>query len=213
MDIKKLINMQVFAHLSMEKLEAFMEKASYRVARFDTRGFIARQGTPCRGIYLLCQGHVRATMTGPDGRQVTIKDHEAPMLMASNFVFATHNRFPVDIIAMTPCEIMIIEKEAFMELMTHEPVVLHNFLRIISDRSQLLANKLGSFVLLRLKNRVAAYLVEHGEIRNQQEVADCMGVARPSLARILAELAHEGAVVFKNRQITIKDLSQLEKYL
>lgn len=213
MDINKLTNMPVFAQLSMEKLEAFLEKASYRVMHVETRQHIARQGTPCRAFYLLCKGQVRASMTGPDGRQVTIEDHDAPMLLASNFVFATHNRFPVDILAITPCDIMIIEKEAFMDLMTHEPVVLHNFLRIISDRSQLLAHKLGSFVLLRLKNRVAAYLIEHGEIRNQQEVADCMGVARPSLARVLAELAHEGAVVFENRQITIANREKLEKYL
>ena len=114
---------------------------------------------------------------------------------------------------MSPCEIVIIEKEPFMELMCSEPVVLQNFLRILSDRSHILTRKLGSLVLLKLKNRIAAYLLEHHEIRNQQEVADYLGAARPSLARVLAEMAHEGVVVFEKRRVTIADRSKLEKYL
>ncbi len=213
MDTRKLINMPVFAHLSMEKLEAFFKKASYRIAHYEAREHIAMQGAPCRAFHLLCEGQVRASMIGSDGRQITIEDHEAPMLLASNFVFATQNRFPVDIIAMTPCEIMTIEKEALIELMCSEPVVLQNFLRIMSDRSHILTRKLGSLVLLKLKNRIAAYLLEHNEIRNQQEVADFLGVARPSLARVLAELAQEGSVVFEKRKVTIADRAKLEKYL
>lgn len=205
--------MPVFAHLSMEKLEEFLEKSPCRIAHYETREHIAMQGSPCRAFHLLCEGQVRASMIGNDGRQITIEDHEAPMLLASNFVFATHNLFPVDIIAMSPCEIMIIEKEPFIKLMCTEPVVLQNFLRILSDRSHILTRKLGSLVLLKLKNRIAAYLLEHKEIRNQQEVADYLGVARPSLARVLAELAHEGSVVFENRRITIADRAKLEKYL
>lgn len=97
--------------------------------------------------------------------------------------------------------------------MCSEPVVLQNFLRIMSDRSHILTRKLGSLVLLKLKNRIAAYLLEHNEIRNQQEAADFLGVARPSLARVLAELAQEGSVVFENRKVTIADRAKLEKYL
>ena len=205
--------MPVIAHLSMEKLEEFFKKAPYRIVHYETREHIAVQGFPCRAFFLLCEGLVRASMIGPDVRQVIIEDHEAPMLLASNFVFATHNRFPVDIVAMSPCEIVIIEKEPFMELMCSEPVVLQNFLRILSDRSHILTRKLGSLVLLKLKNRIAAYLLERHEIRNQQEVADYLGAARPSLARVLAELAHEGAVVFEKRRVTIADRSKLEKYL
>lgn len=100
-----------------------------------------------------------------------------------------------------------------LETTAPEPVVLENFLRILSDRSHILSRKPGSLVLLKLKNRIAAYLLEHQEIRNQQEVADYLGVARPSLARVLAELAQEGSVLFENRRVTIADQAKLEKYL
>ena len=213
MDIKKRINMPVFANLPMEKLEAFLKTAPHRIAHYEGSEYIVRQGTPCRGLYLRYEGQVCALMTGADGKQLTIEDHDAPMHLASNIVFATDTLFPVDIIATTPGRVMIMEKEAFTRRMNHEPVVHNNFLRILSDRSHILARKRGSLVLLKLKNRVAAYLLEHREIRNRKEVAERMGVARPSLARILAELAHEGAVTFEKRRIGINDRAQLEKYL
>lgn len=68
-DTKKLINMPVFAHLSMEKLEEFLEKTPCRLAHYETREHIAMQGAPCRAFILLCEGQVRASMIGTDGRQ------------------------------------------------------------------------------------------------------------------------------------------------
>ena len=43
-----------------------------------------------------------------------------------------------------------------------------------------------------LKTRLLAYLREHENPRSRQEIADILGVARPSLARVLSELADEG---------------------
>ena len=68
---------------------------------------------------------------------------------------------------------------------------MQNFLRIISDRSIFLSKKVNSFALQNLKERLLNYLHIHGDIKNQQEVANILGVARPSLARALSELANE----------------------
>lgn len=207
------MNTPVFLHLSMEKLQTFIDNSSYKLQSYAPRDFVAMQNDPCRAFYLLYDGKVRASMIGPDGKRVTIEDHQGPVLLAPNFVFATNNRFPVDVVALTPCEVLIISKEHFIEFMRREPIVMYNFLRILSDRSRLLTQKLGAFALLGLKSRVATYLCEHGDIHNQQDVAERLGVARPSLSRILAELAKEGCVAFANRKIIIADRSLLEKYL
>ena len=171
------------------------------------------QGDPCRSVYLLYSGEIRTTMSGPDGKQVTIEDLEAPVLLAPAFVFATNNRFPVDVTALTSCEVLLINKENFVELMQREPIVMQNFLRIISDRSYQLSQKISSFALHGLKSRVVAYLCQQGSISNQQEVSERLGVARPSLSRVLAELAAEGCVTFEKRKVVINNRDALEKYL
>ena len=79
-----------------------------------------------------------------------------------------------------------------MQAMLSSPVMLGNFLTDISDRSVFLSRKVSEFALLDLKKRIMKYLDTHGAIHNQREVAQRLGVTRPSLARALAELAKEG---------------------
>lgn len=213
MDVKRLMTTPVFLHLSEEKLQAFIESASHSLRRYPAHDFIALQGDPCRALYLLYEGKVRATMSGPDGKQVTMEDLQAPVLLAPAFIFATNNRFPVNVETFTPCEVLVINKENFVELMRREPIVMSNFLRIISDRSYILTRKISSFALHGLKSRVATFLCERGAISNQQEVAERLGVARPSLSRVLAELADEGCIAFEKRKVVITNRAQLEKYL
>lgn len=213
MDVKKLMGTPVFFHLDEEKLRTFIDSTPHTLRSYAIHEFIAMQGDPCRSLYLLYSGEVRTTMSGPDGKQVTMEDLKAPILLAPAFVFASNNRFPVSITALTSCEVLLINKENFIELMRCEPIIMQNFLRIISDRSYILSQKISSFALHGLKSRVAVYLCKQGHINNQQEVSERLGVARPSLSRVLAELAEEGCIAFEKRKVVIINRDKLEKYL
>ena len=78
--------------------------------------------------------------------------------------------------------------------MEHDPVVLRNFLRIISDRSLFLSRKFNEFALQNLETRIISYLKKHTCIQNLQEVALILGVARPSLSRTIATLVEQGII-------------------
>ena len=181
MDYKKLAEAPVFRGLSERFLENFIGRTPNALREFGIGDFIALQGTVCQSLYLLYSGRVRTNMVNEEGKQVTIEEIEAPRLLAPAFIFATDNRFPVH----------------------REKIVMQNFLRIISDRSIFLSRKLNAFALQDLKTRLLAYLREHENPRSRQEIADILGVARPSLARVLSELADEGYLRIEKRKITV----------
>lgn len=143
-------------------------------------------------------------MTGSDGKQIIVEELDAPDVLAPAFVFATDNRFPVSIVTLAECRIRVVNREEMARFMHQEPVVMMNFLRLISDRSIFLSRKVNAFALQDLKGRLSVWLYENGEIRNQQQLADRLGVARPSLVRVLTELAKEGAVEFKQRKVVVQ---------
>ena len=78
--------------------------------------------------------------------------------------------------------------------MHKHPVMLENFLRDISDRGVFLSRKVNEFALQNLKTRILAYLEKNPDIHNQREVAQRLGVTRPSLARALSELIAENKI-------------------
>ena len=203
MDYKKLAEAPIFRGLSERFLESFIGRTPNALREFGIGDFIALQGTACQSLYLLYSGRVRTNMVNEEGKQVTIEEIEAPRLLAPAFIFATDNRFPVNITTLTNCEVLVLNRTDFVDLMHREKIVMQNFLRIISDRSIFLSRKLNAFALQDLKTRLLAYLREHENPRSRQEIADILGVARPSLARVLSELADEGYLRIEKRKITV----------
>ena len=203
MDYKKLSEAPVCRGLSERFLENCIGRTPNALREVGIGDFIALQGTVCQSLYLLYSGRVRTNMVNEEGKQVTIEEIEAPRLLAPAFIFATDNRFPVNITTLTNCEVLVLNRTDFVDLMHREKIVMQNFLRIISDRSIFLSRKLNAFALQDLKTRLLAYLREHENPRSRQEIADILGVARPSLARVLSELADEGYLRIEKRKITV----------
>ena len=79
--------------------------------------FIAMQGDIYRSLYILCNGTVRTQMVSAEGKQLTIETLRAPKLLAPAFIFASENRFPVNIETLETSEVLILNKDAFLEFM------------------------------------------------------------------------------------------------
>lgn len=142
-------------------------------------------------------------MVSPEGKQLTIDHLKAVELLAPAFLFASENRFPVNLEAQEACEVIAVGRDNFLEAMHGNPRLMQNFLQVISERSLFLSRKLNEFALQGLKERLLNYLKLNGTIRNQKEVAYILGVARPSLARALSELVAEGRVVASGKEFKV----------
>lgn len=189
-----MLEAPLFRGLKEEELAAFLFGETGCLRTFAGGDVVFRQGALCKSLYLLAAGRVKAEMTGGDGKAFTVEEINAPALLASAFLFATENRFPVRVEAVEECEVFVIGRDRFMEYMRLYPAMLHNFLTDISDRSVFLSRKVKDFALLDLKKRLLRYLETHESVHNQREVAQRLGVTRPSLARALAELNAEGKI-------------------
>ena len=198
MNAIQLLQLPLFQGISEAAARQLLAEAPNSVRRYKEGDFIARQGDPCRSLYILCTGNVRAQMENAEGKQVTIDRISAPEVLAPAFIFASENRFPVNIEVQENCEVLVLDKNYFLEFMK-------NFIEMISDRSLFLSKKLNEFALQSLKSRLLNYLKINGRIDNQQEVAFILGVARPSLARALSELIAEKKVSMNGKEAIITE--------
>lgn len=212
MELDVLLNTPLFKGITEETLLRFVLSKEHIIKNYKASEFIAMQGDICKSAYILCQGKVRTQMVNAEGKQVTIGQLKAPRLLAPAFIFASENRFPVNIEATETSEVLVLNKSALLEFMHQNPTVMHNFLRLISDRSLFLSQKLNEFALQSLKSRLLNYIRMHGTITSQQEVAQILGVARPSLARALSELISEGCITMKGKKVIIEE-ANAKKYL
>ena len=130
MEIHTLLKMPPFQGITEEELLSLILAPEHARRQCKPADFIAMQGEAYRSLFILCCGSVRTQMVSAEGKQLTIETLKAPQLLAPAFVFASENRFPVNIEAKEKCEILIINKNVFLEFLHRHPTVMRNFLQL-----------------------------------------------------------------------------------
>jgi CRP-like cAMP-binding protein len=212
-----LVNTPLFKGLNINEIETIINSIPYRTKKFVKGSFIAQSEETVTSLMIVINGVVKGEMVDYSGRVIKIEDIPAPGALAAAFIFGNRNRFPVNVIAVSDAEIMIIEKSEFLKLLMKNDKVLINFLDMISNRSQFLSEKIKFLNFKTLKSKLAQYILQLGAgIRQtirfgktQNDIADYFGVARPSIARTLREMESEGLIRAHGKQVTILDEKKL----
>lgn len=195
----EIYEMPLFRGGNKDTIERIMHDFPSRYVHYKKGDTIAMQGNACRSLYILCEGSVYAKMISEEGKEFTLDTLSAPDVLASAFVFSSEGIFPVTILANSDCDLWIVSKESLLRIIESEPLVLRNYLTVISDHSMFLSKRLNEFALQTLSSRIISYIEQNGSIQNLQEAAFILGVARPSLSRAVLQLVGQGVLKKENR--------------
>jgi len=210
MDIEKIESAPIFKGLERKSVEKFIYNKDFVIKKFNKGDFILQQNSIYSSLYFLYEGSALTYMANSEGKQVDIESLKSPIMIAPAFLFATNNRIPVSVEAETDCSFLIISKAQLSSFMNSEPLAMDNFISAISNRSIFLSNKLRNFALQSLRKRLVKFILENeNKLPSQQIIANRIGVARPSLSRVLSELVNEGSIAMEKRKIVIKNRNKL----
>lgn len=213
MDYSLLSKTPLFRGLTTGEIDTILSVVPYRTKKFQAGSLISQSGEPVNSLIVVISGVVKGEMVDYAGRVIKIEDIPAPGALASAFMFGNRNRFPVNVIAVSDGELLLIEKPDFLKLLMRNDIILVNFLDMISNRSQFLSEKIKFLNFKTIKGKLAHYILQKAGKEKasilldmtQNELADFFGVARPSVARALGELEEEGYLEAKGKNIKIID--------
>lgn len=199
----------------------FPADMQYSIKFFEKNKLIFRQGDLCDALNILMSGSVKTEMITENGNLLGIEIINAPRPLAPAFLFSGNNRFPVDVTTLEEVEILRIPKDEVLRLMTSQPDFLQQFLTHNANRTQFLTNRLQLLSIKTIKGKIAHFLLEQSDLqgdtfqiqRNQTELADFFGVARPSLARSLSEMVDEGIISINKKEYTILNRNKMKELL
>ena len=160
-------------------------------------------------------------MITENGNLLGIEIINAPRPLAPAFLFSGNNRFPVDVTTLEDVEILRIPKNEIVRLMTSQPDFMQQFLTHNANRTQFLTNRLQLLSIKTIKGKIAHFLLEQADEqgdkfkinRNQTELADFFGVARPSLARSLSEMIDDKIIEINKKEYKILDKKKLRELI
>lgn len=201
-----IYSLPLFSGGDKDLIDNILQENPARHRLYAKGDIIALQGYVCKQLYLLCSGSAYARMVSEEGKEFTLDTLSAPEVLASAFLFSTEGIFPVTIIAASDCSIRLISREAMLRILKADQRVMQNYLRVISDHSMFLSNRLVEFALQTLSSRIVSYIESNGPITNLQETAFILGVARPSLSRAVSQLVAQGTLVKTGQGYTLSTI-------
>jgi CRP-like cAMP-binding protein len=212
-----LTNCPIFMGLTEVDLESLFSKAHHFTKTFGAGEIAAFSGETVNFLMIVLEGSVKGEMVDFSGKVIKIDDIPAPRALASAFIFGKQNKFPVNVMANEKTKLLYIPKYDFMKMLQNDIRILQNFLNVISGHSQMLANKLKFLSFKTIRGKIAQYILglagpDKDMIElpmTQNDLAEQFGVARPSLARALGDMADEGIISVERRVVKILDRKRL----
>ena len=220
--IPALVNNPLFRGITPERLFADLEGISFHTRSYKRGEILAQQGAVCNRLVILTKGSVRGEMIDYSGRLIKVEDIAAPRAIAPLFLFGEENRYPVEVTANEPTEVIELPKSSVLSLFRKNEQFLENYMILSANYARTLSDKLFFMSFKTIRQKLASYLLRlykqqqqtHITLdRSQQELSDYFGVSRPSLARELAHMQEDGLLIADRKHITILQKEQLVRLI
>jgi CRP-like cAMP-binding protein len=216
-DYSILVKAPLFREHTEDQIRSILSAVPHRSRRFNEGSLIAHTGDTVNSLMIVMHGTVKGEMINLSGRVIKIEDVPAPGAIAAAFMFGSRNVFPVNVVAVTDTELLILEKPDFLKLLMQNDRILGNFLDMISNRSQFLSEKIKFLNFKTIRGKLAYYILQKAGEKTtditldmtQSSLAEFFGVARPSIARAIGDLESERVIESKGRFVKILDREKL----
>ena len=151
-----------------------------------------------------------------NGDTIIIDYMKPNQIIASAFIFGDIQTFPVDLVSMESSKFLFLDKKDFLEVMLDNKRLLTNFIDEISNKGQLLSQRIWfNFINKTINEKVLSYISENqknGIIMfkpNISELSKRFEVTRPSLSREISLLCNKGILIKIQSNKYRVDLSKL----
>jgi CRP-like cAMP-binding protein len=137
-------------------------------------------------------------------------------------LFSDADRYPISAVAKQKSTVFFVEKQSIMHGLTHHPILLDNFLRLLSNKLTMMNRKIKVLSLDTIRQKVCNYLLKEYQLQgtnmiqtamSRKAMAEHMSIQRPSLSRELIKMKEEGLIDFDKSTIKILDVEALEDEL
>jgi CRP/FNR family transcriptional regulator, cyclic AMP receptor protein len=176
------------------------------------------EGQIPRGIFMLCQGRAKLSITSRDGKKFIVRMAKAGEVLGLHATF-TGSPYSVTVETMQPCQLNFVGREDFLAFMeTHGDAALHAA-RHISRDYQDVCNVVRSIGLqYSISERLAKFFLEfsaegqvvNGEVRTKialthEDIGQLIGSSREMISRTIGEFRKMGIVELKGSTLIVRN--------
>ena len=172
---------------------------------------VHHQYDTCTALDVVLSGNLAAYTLAENGSAITMFDFQKNSIIGANLLFGDNHRYPLHIYSLTACDLLHVTRNAVMEFLHNYPFVIQ-YVKSLSLNSQGMNRKITMLTQKTLRENIMDYLKQQSTLQgslniilpiSKKELADDLGVQRPSLFRELKKLKDEGILEIDHRSIRL----------
>jgi CRP-like cAMP-binding protein len=217
-----LKNCIIFKGFNDNSIEEILSKIELTICDFSKDQYIAIEGDNCNSLGIVIAGEVEIKKIFASGKNVTLAKLSEGNIFGEVIVFSKMSKYPSTIVAASNVSILFISKQNIITLCSNNATLLNNFMGLLSNKILMLNKKLTNLSYDTLRQKIASFLLDNYKINknltftinaSRKEMAEELGVLRPSLSRELINMQNEGIVDFHKNSFKILDVERLESII
>lgn len=203
--------LHLFREIEDKKIQNYLQQKSISLKCYKSGKTLYNQGEQCETLTIIIEGTASAYSLNENGSALTVFDFKEGHMIGANLLFGNQHDYPFNIYCVSDCQLLHIQKEAVCGLLQDE-VFMMEYIRYLSLNSQGMNQKIKMLTQNTLKDNLLNYLRNQAQLQQSQtvvlpiskkELADFLGVQRPSLFRELKKLKEEKIIHIDKRNITL----------
>lgn len=193
-----------------------------RVKTFKKKQAIYESGDSPVFIYFLIKGKVRSFLFYQDGRELSTNIYVDNSFFGYEAVLL-NEKYSDNVTSLEDCEVALVPKEKFFELLYGKPVIVRRFIQLLSGNIRDKEDQMLGFAYDTVRKRVANALVNIAEksiaspdidealIRiSRDDLAALAGTANETISRMLADFKEERLITKEGNAIRIASIQRLK---
>ena len=212
---------KLFHSITDKETERILKCSRSCMKKYPAGTYVFEQGGLPTRLFLLLSGQVQICKDFTSGKRDVLYLVEAGNVFGEIFLFGNRERYWYDAVAVTDIAVLEMPWDFFYHFCSnacdHHKQLTQNMLEILSENNFKITRKLHIVTTSSLRERIAIWLIdsmdeeENVELRmNREQLADFLGVARPSLSRELMRMQADGLIQVSKMKIAIRNRQALE---
>lgn len=208
----------LFSQLSVDEIMPLVSDNQLYLKIYSKGATVYNQNDRCKTLDIVLFGSLVAYSLLDNGSAMTMFEFSKGQILGANLLFGDTDIYPFTIYCMSDAQVLHVTKKAVSDLL-HDYCFAMQFIKMLSHNSQKLNRRITLATQKTLRENLLEYLRQQSVLQNstsialpvsKKQLADYLGVQRPSLFRELKNLKDEGIIDISNRNIRLNHIQDLE---
>jgi CRP/FNR family transcriptional regulator len=186
--------------------------------------YLFREGEPARGFYVVQQGAINVHRLNAFGKEGVIHIFR-PGESFAEAALSGDGGYPADARAVGPSQVLTVQKEGILALITRQPALAFRMLASMSVHLRILVGQIEDLTSKDVETRLINWLLKRCPAPRQQTAAKIklaakkgtlaaeLGTVSETLSRALAKLRDQSLIKVEGQVITVLAPQRLEQVL